>query len=125
VRGHAGGQWRENTGKSEGLSFALSCGVSAPRLTLALFLVAQVFDGIFTYVAVGAHGAAVEGNAILATWITLVGPAAALLGAKAAASLCGVLLYNRGVHRGLMILTALYLLAAIGPWLLFFRGELL
>ena len=96
--------------------------VSVPRLTLALFLVAQVFDGIFTYVAIGIHGPAVEGNALLATWIVLVGPAVALVGAKTAASLCGLLLYFRGVHRGLLIMTILYAVAAIGPWLLFYRS---
>jgi hypothetical protein len=85
--------------------------------------VLQGFDGIFTYVAVGALGPSVEGNALLATWITLVGPATALLCAKAAASLCGILLYARGVHRGLMVLTLLYLLAAIGPWLIFYRSH--
>lgn len=104
-----------------GERFAPLSGVSVPRLTLALFIVAQAFDGIFTYVAIGAHGPAIEGNLLLATWIALVGPAAALLGAKTAASLCGVLLYVRGVHRGLMVMTILYAVAAIGPWLLFFR----
>lgn len=95
--------------------------MSVPRLTLALFLVAQAFDGLFTYVAVGAMGPSVEGNALLAIWIELVGPGAALLGAKGAASLCGVLLYARGVHKGLMLLTLLYLLVAIGPWLIFYQ----
>ena len=95
--------------------------MSAPRLTLAIFLVAQLFDGLFTYVAVDALGPAIEGNTLLALWMGLVGPAAALLGAKGAASICGVLLYVRGVHRGLLLLTLLYLIAAIGPWLIFYR----
>jgi uncharacterized membrane protein len=95
-------------------------GVSVPRLTLALFLLAQVLDGIFTYVAVSALGTHVEANSLLATWMHLVGPATALIGAKMAASLCGLLLYSRGVHRGLMVLTLFYVFAAIGPWLIFY-----
>ena len=94
--------------------------MSAPRLTLAVFLVTQLFDGLFTYVAVVALGPGIEGNTLLAIWIGMVGAAPALLGAKGAASICGVLLYSRGVHRGLMWLTLLYLVAAIGPWLIFY-----
>ena len=104
-----------------GERFAAPPGVSAPRLTLAVFLIAQIFDGVFTYVAVNALGTAIEGNTLLALWMGMVGPAAALLGAKGAASICGVLLYVRGVHRGLLLLTLLYLIAAIGPWLFFYR----
>jgi uncharacterized membrane protein len=97
-------------------------GVSAPRLTLALFLVAQAYDGIFTYVAVGVLGPGIEANTLLATWMTLVGPGAALVSAKTAACLCGLLLYSRGIHRGLFVLTLFYLFAAIGPWLIFYRS---
>ena len=103
------------------MGFAQGLGVSAPRLTLAIFLVTQLFDGLFTYVAVVAMGPSIEGNTLLATWIGMVGAAPALLGAKGAASICGVLLYVRGVHRGLFLLTLLYLVAAIGPWLVFYR----
>jgi uncharacterized membrane protein len=97
-------------------------GVSIPRLTLALFLLAQALDGIFTYVAVSALGTHVEANSLLATWMHLVGPAPALVGAKMAASLCGLLLYFRGIHRGLLVLTIFYVVAAIGPWLIFYRS---
>ena len=49
------------------------------RMVLLLFLVAQLWDGIFTWVAVDAHGVAAEGNTILATWMVLAGPAPVLL----------------------------------------------
>jgi hypothetical protein len=91
--------------------------MALPRLILLLFLVAQVFDGMFTYVAVSAYGLAAEGNAIIATWMALIGPAPALLGAKAMAAGCGVLLYVRGVHKTLALLTLVYAVAAIAPWL--------
>lgn len=86
-----------------------------PRLVLLLFLVAQGWDGIFTYVAVDVHGLAAEANVILVTWMALVGPAPTLLVAKGGAGLCGILLYACGVHRALAGLTVLYGVGAIGP----------
>jgi hypothetical protein len=94
-----------------------------PRVVLALFLAAQAFDGVFTYVAVGVYGLAAEGNAVIATWMALVGPGAALLTAKALAAAGGILLYMRGVHRTLALLTLFYALGAIGPWVLVFRAH--
>jgi hypothetical protein len=94
--------------------------MAIPRLVLLLFLAAQGWDGVFTYVAVDAHGLHAEGNALLASWMTLVGPAPALVGAKLMAAGCGVVLYVTGVHRILAGLTALYGFAAIGPWLAIF-----
>jgi hypothetical protein len=92
------------------------------RLVLLLFLAAQACDGLFTYVAVSAFGLAAEGNVLLATWMGLVGPAPALLGAKMLAAGCGVLLYLKGVHRTLALLTLLYAVGAVGPWMVVFRS---
>src|SRR5687768_17388470 len=90
------------------------------RVVLLLFLAAQVCDGIFTYAAIHAYGTAAEGNLLLATWMALVGPTPALIGAKALATACGVLLYIRGVHRILALLTLVYAFGAIGPWMMVF-----
>jgi hypothetical protein len=87
------------------------------RLVLLLFLTAQLWDGIFTWVAVDVHGLAAEGNALLATGMGLLGPAPALLAAKVGAAAGGVLLYARGVHGVLAGLTVFYAVAAIGPWI--------
>jgi len=92
------------------------------RLVLLLFLVAQMFDGLFTYVAVSAVGTQAEGNFILATWMNLVGPGPTLLVAKVVAALAGVFVYYRGMHRLLAGLTALYGVVAIGPWLMVYRA---
>ena len=89
----------------------------ASRIILLLFLVAQACDGMFTYAAVRAHGLGAEGNLLLATWMALVGPGAALVGAKTLAGACGILLYLKGVHKTLALLTAFYALGAVGPWL--------
>ena len=58
-----------------------------------------------------------EGNFLLVSWMALVGPAPALFGAKLLAAARGVLLYKCGVHRTLAVLTALYVVAAVGPWI--------
>ena len=89
----------------------------ASRLVLLLFLVAQACDGLFTYVAVRAHGVAAEGNFILATWMALVGPAPTLVAAKAIAAASGLFVHARGLTGVLAALTGLYLAGAIGPWL--------
>lgn len=91
------------------------------RLVLLLFLVAQVFDGLFTYVAVSAVGIGAEGNMLLAGWMELVGPGPTLVVAKLAAGAAGLLVYYRGMHRLLATLTVLYGAVAIGPWLLVFH----
>ena len=88
-----------------------------PRLWFAIFVVLQLADGILTYAAVQQFGSAAEGNPIVATWIVLTGAAPALVGAKLLACACGGVLYVAGVHRVLAGLSALYLLAAVVPWL--------
>jgi hypothetical protein len=90
------------------------------RLVLLLFLVAQFWDGIFTWVAVDVHGVSAEGNVLLATSMAAVGPGATLITAKLGAAAGGIFLYVRGAHAVLASLTALYALAAIGPWLAHF-----
>jgi hypothetical protein len=71
-------------------------------------------------VAVHAYGIAAEGNALIQTWMYLIGPTQALVGAKVLACLCGALLYLRGVHHVLAGLTLLYMITAVGPWLLIY-----
>ena len=91
-----------------------------PRLWLAIFIVLQMVDGVLTYAAVDRFGASAEGNAIIATWIVITGALPALVGAKLLACACGGVLYAAGVHRVLAGLTALYLFAAVVPWLRIF-----
>ncbi|HUF48754.1 MAG TPA: hypothetical protein VMM93_13135 [Vicinamibacterales bacterium] len=94
----------------------MALAVHAPRLILLIFLVLQAYDGLFTYTAVRALGISAEGNALLATWMMLVGPGSALVGAKLLAAASGMFVYVRGLHRVLAALTGIYLAAAVGPW---------
>lgn len=93
----------------------------ASRLVLMLFLVAQIFDGLFTYTAVSAVGLQAEGNVLLKTWMALAGPGPTLFVAKCVAAAAGLLVYYRGMHRLLAGLTVIYALVAIGPWLVVYR----
>jgi hypothetical protein len=88
-----------------------------PRLMLALFVVAQAYDGVFTYFAVRAYGVDMEANFVLSTWMVLVGVGPTLVAAKAVAVGAGLLVYLRGLHGLLAALTGIYAAAAIGPWL--------
>lgn len=100
-----------------GVEVALRGPVPTGRLTLAVFIVFQIADGLITYEAVRLFGAAAEANPLLGTWVALAGAGPALLGAKLLACGCGVILYACRVHRILAALTAFYLLAAVAPWL--------
>ena len=96
--------------------------MTTPRVVLGLFLLAQACDGLFTYTAVQAHGVAIEGNMVLSTWMTLVGPLPTLFVAKSIAAGGGILLYSRGIHRTLALLTLFYMVGAVGPWLFVFQS---
>jgi arginine exporter protein ArgO len=88
------------------------------QLVFAAFLLAQILDGVLTYVGVSVFGVAAEGNPILAWLMTKYGEAFALASAKVVAALCGVALYVLAVDRLLAALTLVYVGAAIIPWTL-------
>ena len=88
-----------------------------PRHWLIFFVLLQLADGVLTYAAVQRFGASAEGNPLLATWMVITGTTPALIGAKLLACACGGVLYAAGVHRVLVGLSALYLFAAVMPWL--------
>jgi hypothetical protein len=96
--------------------------MSGARLVFVVFIVLQVADGLITYAAVSIFGGAAEANPLLLTWIHLAGAGPALFGAKLLACGCGAVLYTLGIRRTLAGLTSLYLLAAIGPWLVVLWG---
>ena len=111
-----------NAGLPAGTALALRQGVRPPpRLVLLIFLVAQLFDGLLTYIAVAVLGVVGEGNVLLAAAMQVAGAGPTLVAAKALAAACGLLLYVRGFHGILGALTGLYLLAAITPWLVVFH----
>jgi hypothetical protein len=87
------------------------------RLSLMVFLILQAADGLITYGAVSVFGVQAEGNPLLATWMAIAGPGAALFGAKLIACGCAAILYVCGARRGLAVLTVFYAVAVVLPWL--------
>ena len=91
-------------------------------LVFAIFMAAQVADGLLTYWGVTTLGIHVEGNDLLATTMYAIGPGRALLSAKLLACLCGYILYRTASYRPLAIMAGLYIGVAVTPWLLVYGG---
>jgi hypothetical protein len=91
-------------------------------LAVVLFLLAQCFDGVFTYVGVTSFGVAIEANPIIAALMTTFGHGPAVTGAKVVAAALGICLHLREVHGAVALLTGFYVAVAILPWtaILFF-----
>lgn len=98
-------------------ALALVTGLSLSRITLLVFLTFQAADGFMTYGAASLFGAGVEGNPLIATWMHVIGVGPALFLAKLVASAGGILLYWRGVHVWLGLVTVFYAFGAVIPWL--------
>ena len=91
-----------------------------PRLmsTLVVFVAVQCADAYLTVEGIARFGFAVEANPILAWYVAAFGTGVALVGAKTVAVACAATLWAGGRQRTLAILTALYVVAAIVPWML-------
>lgn len=85
---------------------------------MALFLLMQLLDGVFTYVGVSAFGIGIEGNPIVAALMMHMGHGLGLLSAKVAAAVLGVCLHLHEIHSVVALLAGFYLTAAVAPWTL-------
>ena len=85
------------------------------NFVVVLFLIAQLLDGIFTYLGVAAFGLS-EGNPIIAYYMTHHGVGPSVTVAKSLAIICSMILHLLGMHRTLAVLTLLYLSMAVLPW---------
>jgi uncharacterized membrane protein len=86
-------------------------------VALLLFLVAQMLDGVLTYVGVSLYGLHMEGNPLMAWLMANLGQGPALATAKVAAGMFGIALHLSAVHKAVAILTVLYLTVAVLPWI--------
>ena len=91
-------------------------------LVLGIFILTQLLDGTLTYWGVSKFGVEVESNTWLVSLMHAVGPAAALLGAKALAVGCGVILFATTSFRVLAVATGWCLGFAVVPWLVLFTA---
>jgi uncharacterized membrane protein len=83
---------------------------------IVLFLLAQAADGVMTYVGVTMLGVHIEANPLLASLMVMFGQGTAVAGAKLVAAGLGISLHLVGVHRILAILTGIYMVGAVLPW---------
>ena len=91
-------------------------------IVLAIFIAAQVADGVLTYWGVTTLGIHVEGNGLLAAGMHAIGPFPALVSAKLMACVCGYILYRTASHRPLAVMAGLYIGVAVTPWLFVLSG---
>ena len=84
---------------------------------LVAFLLAQVLDGVLTYIGVRTYGPHAEGNPLLGWLMATMGQGVALAAAKSAAGAFGIALHLTSVHRVVALLALFYLAAAILPWI--------
>ena len=85
-------------------------------VALVIFLLAQCFDGVFTYVGVVSFGLGIEANPLVAALMASIGHGAGLLTAKAIAMVLGIGLHLRQVHGAVALLAGFYVLVAVLPW---------
>ena len=86
-------------------------------VALVLFLLAQCFDGVFTYVGVVSFGPDIEANPLVAALMASVGHGAGLMTAKGIAVVLGIGLHLRQVHGAVALLAGFYVLVAVLPWM--------
>jgi uncharacterized membrane protein len=84
--------------------------------TLIAFVVAQLCDGVLTYIGVHTFGQGIEANPILSWYIGALGAGTALFAAKGLAIACALLLYRFAHYRTIGALTVMYFTMAVHPW---------
>jgi uncharacterized membrane protein len=91
-------------------------------VVIVIFLIAQLLDGVFTYLGVMTFGVS-EGNPLIAHYMRSMGVGPSLTMAKLVAVAGALVLHLLAFHRLLGLLTFLYLSLAILPWtfVLFWR----
>ena len=85
-------------------------------VALVVFLLAQAFDGVLTYVGVSTYGLRMEGNPFVGWLMSAMGEAAGLATAKVAAGVFGIALHLSAVHKTVALLAVFYVAVAVLPW---------
>jgi hypothetical protein len=86
-------------------------------IVLVVFLLAQCFDGVFTYVGVLTFGTGIEANPLISGLMLRFGEGVALVGTKAIAGMLGIALHLRQIHAAVALLAVFYIGVAILPWI--------
>ena len=94
-----------------------SAGVARGPFPLLSFVVVQCADAWLTTIGIHRFGFGIEANPILSWYAYALGAGVTIFGAKALAVGCAAALHYQGRYRTLSALSALYVVAAIIPWL--------
>jgi hypothetical protein len=84
------------------------------------FVLAQFLDGTFTYVGISMWGPGIEGNPLISSVVSYAGLGVGLAGAKLFAVSLGIALHLWRVHNVVALLTVIYFVGAILPWMAIF-----
>jgi hypothetical protein len=84
------------------------------------FVLAQGLDGVFTYLGVTIWGLQAEANPLVSSAVLVAGLGPGLAGVKLVAVGFGIALHCCRVHNLVALLTAVYIAAAIVPWVAMF-----
>jgi len=87
------------------------------------FVVVQALDGAMSYVGVQLHGLGIEGNPLVAWYLGVLGPAAGFMVAKLFAVTCGAVLYVAARYMWVGLLTLVYVIFAVAPWVRVLSGS--
>jgi hypothetical protein len=85
---------------------------------LAAFVIVQCTDAWLTATGIERFGFSIEANPIVAWYAQALGVGLALLMVKSVAVACATALHVQSRHRTLTVLTGLYIVVAIIPWML-------
>lgn len=86
------------------------------------FVVVQALDGAMSYVGVSLHGPDIEGNPLVGWYLAAFGPAVGFTVAKLFAITCGAVLYLTARYRWVAVLTLVYVVFAVVPWVTLLSG---
>ena len=84
------------------------------------FVLAQCADGVFTYLGVSLWGLQAEANPLVSSAMVVAGLGPGLAGVKLIAVGLGMALHHLRAHNLVALLTAVYIVAAIVPWMAMF-----
>jgi hypothetical protein len=96
---------------------------SGAQLLFLAFVTVQALDGAMSYVGVSLHGPGIEANPLVAWYLDAFGPAVGFTMAKLFAVTCGAVLYFTARYRWVAILTLVYIVFAVGPWVQLLSGS--
>ena len=97
--------------------------LSSAQIVWLAFVVVQALDGAMSYVGVSLHGPEIEGNPLVAWYLSALGPAVGFTMAKLFAVTCGAVLYMTARHRWVAILTIIYVVFAVVSWVGLLSGS--